>query len=113
MLQTKRAWFPMSNNIHADICVPGGLGTVWWASAASPCRLWPRGFSSVRVCITGSDMRESATVEHLRSPRHPNIHRPATAANVGDVDLIIRTAAVRRRQPWRISEARAAGDPGL
>lgn len=45
------------------------------------------------MVITGSDMKESATVEHLRALGIPVAigHR---AENLGDAELVIRTAAV-------------------
>ena len=61
------------------------------------------------MVITGSDMKESATVEHLRSLGIPVAigHR---AENLGDAELVIRTAAVHDSNP-EIAAARAAGVP--
>ncbi len=61
------------------------------------------------MTITGSDMRESATVEHLRSLGIPVAigHR---AENVAGADLIIRTAAAHDTNP-EIAAAHAAGIP--
>ena len=61
------------------------------------------------MVITGSDMRNSATVEHLRSLGIPVAigHR---AENVRGADLIIRTAAVHDDNP-EIMEAHALNIP--
>ena len=61
------------------------------------------------MIITGSDMKQSPTVEHLRSLGIPVAigHR---AENMGDAELVIRTAAVHDENP-EIAAARAAGVP--
>ena len=61
------------------------------------------------MVITGSDMHESATVEHLRSLGIPVAigHR---AENIQGAELIIRTAAVHDNNP-EIAAARAQGIP--
>ena len=61
------------------------------------------------MVITGSDMKESATVEHLRALGIPVAigHR---AENIGQAELVIRTAAVHDSNP-EIAAARAAGVP--
>ena len=61
------------------------------------------------MVITGSDMHESATVDHLRSLGIPVAigHR---AENVGDAELVIRTAAIHDENP-EIAAARARGIP--
>ena len=61
------------------------------------------------VEITGSDMNDSATVEHLRSLGIPVAigHR---AENVAGADLIIRTAAVHDDNP-EVAQAHASGIP--
>lgn len=61
------------------------------------------------VDVTGSDMHESGTVEHLRSLGIPVVigHRPES---VGQAGCIIRTAAVHDDNP-EIAAARAAGIP--
>ncbi len=61
------------------------------------------------MVITGSDSRESATVEHLRSLGIP-IAIGHSAENLGDAQLVIRTAAVHDDNP-EISGARARGIP--
>jgi len=61
------------------------------------------------MVITGSDSRESATVEHLRSLGIP-IHIGHSAENLQDSELVIRTAAVHDDNP-EISGARARGIP--
>lgn len=60
------------------------------------------------MVITGSDMRESPAVEHLRSLGIPVAvgHR---AENLGDAELVIRTAAVHDGNP----EIAAAHDKGI
>ena len=61
------------------------------------------------MVITGSDMRNSATVEHLRALGIPVAigHR---GENVQGAELVIRTAAVHDENP-EIAAARAAGIP--
>ena len=61
------------------------------------------------MVITGSDMRNSATVEHLRSPGIPVAigHR---AENIQGAELVIRTAAVHDSNP-EIAAAHAQGVP--
>ena len=99
----------MSNNIH-DYIVPGGRAHLVGIGGVSMSPL-AEVLHGMGMRITGSDMRESPTVEHLRSLGIP-ISIGHTAANVGDVDLIIRTAAVHDDNP-EISEARRRGHPGL
>ena len=61
------------------------------------------------MVITGSDMRESPAVEHLRSLGIPVAigHR---AGNLGEAELVIRTAAVHDGNP-EIAAAHARGIP--
>ena len=61
------------------------------------------------MVITGSDMRESAVVEHLRSLGIP-VHIGHRAENLGQAELVIRTAAVHDDNP-EIAAAHAAGVP--
>ena len=61
------------------------------------------------LTITGSDMRESGTVEHLRSMGIP-VSIGQSAENLGDAQLVIRTAAAHDDNP-EISGARARGIP--
>ena len=61
------------------------------------------------MVITGSDMRESPTVEHLRS-LGITIHIGHRAENLGQAELVIRTAAVHDNNP-EIAAAHAAGIP--
>ena len=97
----------MSNNIH-DYIVPGtrahlvGIGGVSMSPLAEV-------LSGMGMTITGSDMRESATVEHLRS-LGVRVAIGHAAANVGDAELVIRTAAVHDDNP-EIAEARRRGVP--
>ena len=97
----------MSNNIH-DYIVPGGRAHLVGIGGVSMSPL-AEVLAGMGMRITGSDMRESATVEHLRS-LGIQISIGHTAANVGDVDLIVRTAAVHDDNP-EISEARRRGIP--
>ena len=98
----------MSNpNIH-DYLTPGhtahlvGIGGVSMSPLAEVLH-------KMGVTITGSDMNDSATVEHLRSLGIPVAigHR---AENVQGTDLIIRTAAVHDDNP-EIAQAHAQGIP--
>ena len=61
------------------------------------------------MTITGSDARESATVEHLRSLGIP-VFIGHSAENLGEAELVIRTAAAHDDNP-EISGARARGIP--
>ena len=61
------------------------------------------------MVITGSDMRESAAVEHLRS-LGITVHIGHQAENLGQAELVIRTAAVHDDNP-EIAAAHAAGVP--
>ena len=61
------------------------------------------------LIITGSDMRQSATVEHLQSLGiHVTVGQ--SAENLGDAELVIRTAAAHDDNP-EIAGARARGIP--
>ena len=61
------------------------------------------------MCISGSDMRESTTVEHLRS-LGITVAIGHRAENVAGAELVIRTAAVHDSNP-EIAEARRLGIP--
>ena len=63
------------------------------------------------LIITGSDMKESPAVDHLRSLGIPVVigHR---GESVEGKDLVIRTAAVHDDNP-EIAAAHAAGHPGV
>ena len=61
------------------------------------------------MTITGSDVRESGTVAHLRS-LGIEVHIGHSAENLGDAQLVIRTAAAHDDNP-EISGARARGIP--
>ncbi len=61
------------------------------------------------MVITGSDSRQSATVEHLQS-LGITVHIGHSAENLEDAQLVIRTAAVHDDNP-EISGARARGIP--
>ncbi|WP_130870336.1 UDP-N-acetylmuramate--L-alanine ligase [Intestinimonas massiliensis (ex Afouda et al. 2020)] len=94
-------------NIH-DYIAPGrrahlaGIGGVSMSPLAEVLH-------KMGMVITGSDMHESATVEHLRSLGIPVAigHR---AENIGDAELVIRTAAIHDGNP-EIVAARAKGIP--
>ena len=61
------------------------------------------------MAITGSDMRESPAVEHLRNLGIP-IHIGHRAENLGGAELVIRTAAAHDDNP-EVAAAHAAGVP--
>ena len=61
------------------------------------------------MVITGSDMRESPAVEHLRSLGIP-VSISHRAENLGEAELVIRTAAVHDSNP-ELSAAHAQGVP--
>ena len=61
------------------------------------------------MAITGSDMRESPAVEHLRSLGIP-VHIGHRAENLGGAELVIRTAAAHDDNP-EVAAAHAAGVP--
>ena len=94
-------------NIH-DYIVPGrrahlaGIGGVSMSPLAEVLH-------KMGMVITGSDMHESATVEHLRSLGIPVAigHR---AENIEGAELVIRTAAIHDENP-EIAAARAKGIP--
>ena len=96
-----------NSNIH-DYLTPGhkahliGIGGVSMSPLAEVLH-------KMGVEITGSDMNDSATVEHLRSLGIPVAigHR---AENVAGADLIIRTAAVHDDNP-EVAQAHASGIP--
>ena len=94
-------------NIH-DYIAPGrrahlaGIGGVSMSPLAEVLH-------KMGMVITGSDMHESATVDHLRSLGIPVAigHR---AENLGDAELVIRTAAIHDENP-EIAAAHARGIP--
>ncbi|WP_297210821.1 UDP-N-acetylmuramate--L-alanine ligase [uncultured Flavonifractor sp.] len=94
-------------NIH-DYIAPGrrahlaGIGGVSMSPLAEVLH-------KMGMVITGSDMHESPTVEHLRSLGIPVAigHR---AENLGEAELVIRTAAIHDENP-EIAAARAKGIP--
>lgn len=61
------------------------------------------------MIITGSDMRDGASVEHLQSIGIP-VSIGHRAENIGDAELIVRTAAVHDDNP-EIAAAHAKGIP--
>ena len=94
-------------NIH-DYIAPGrrahlaGIGGVSMSPLAEVLH-------KMGMVTTGSDRHEGATVDHLRSLGVPVAigHR---AENVGDAELVIRTAAIHDENP-EIAAARARGIP--
>ena len=96
-----------SANIH-DYIAPGrrahlvGIGGVSMSPLAEVLH-------KAGMVITGSDMRNSATVEHLRALGIPVAigHR---WENIQGAELVIRTAAVHDENP-EIAAARATGIP--
>jgi len=84
------------NNIHSYM-VPGrrvhliGIGGVSMAPLAEVLH-------GAGMTVTGSDMRRSPTVEHLESLGIP-VHIGHRESNVGNAELIIRTAAVHDDNP--------------
>ena len=96
-----------NDNIH-DYLTPGhrahlvGIGGVSMSPLAEVLR-------KTGVEISGSDMNDSATVEHLRS-LGISVAIGHRAENVRGADLIIRTAAVHDDNP-EIAEAHAQGIP--
>lgn len=97
----------MSNNIH-DYIVPGasahlvGIGGVSMAPLAEVLH-------GMGMTISGSDMRESATTLRLRT-LGIEIFIGHHGENVGEIDLVIRTAAVHDDNP-EIIEARRRAIP--
>lgn len=97
----------MSDNIESYI-VPGarahlvGIGGVSMAPLAEVLK-------GIGMVITGSDVRESTTVGHLRS-LGIHIAMGHAAENVGYAQIIIRTAAVHDQNP-EIIEAHRKGIP--
>ena len=100
----------MMNNLHpiSEYLVPGkrvhlvGIGGVSMCPLAEVLR--GRG-----LLVQGSDMTESATVRHLREIGI-SVAIGHNAENLGDCDLVIRTAAVRDSNP-EIAGAVARGIP--
>ena len=94
-------------NIH-DYIAPGrrahlaGIGGVSMSPLAEVLH-------KMGMVITGSDMHESATVDHLRSLGIP-VSIGHRAENVGDAELVIRTAAIHDENP-EIAAARTRGIP--
>ncbi|MEG1858562.1 MAG: Mur ligase domain-containing protein, partial [Pseudoflavonifractor sp.] len=97
----------MPNNIH-DYIFPGGRAHLVGIGGVSMAPL-AEVLAGMGMVITGSDTRESAAVEHLRTLGIP-ISIGHWAKNVRDVALLIRTAAVHDDNP-EIEEARSRGIP--
>lgn len=98
----------MTNTDITEYLLPGrrahlvGIGGVSMAPLAEVLH-------GMGMVITGSDMRESATVEHLRG-LGIEIAIGQSAEHLGDTELVIRTAAAHDDNP-EISGARARGIP--
>ncbi len=96
-----------ANNIH-DYIQSGrrahlvGIGGVSMAPLAEV-------LSGMGMVITGSDLHESAALEHLRALGIP-VAVGHSADNIGTAELVIRTAAAHDNNP-EIVAARAAGIP--
>lgn len=97
----------MSEAIHHYIA-PGRRAHLVGAGGVSMSPL-AEVLAGLGMSITGSDLRESATVDHLRGLGiHIDIgHR---AENLGDAELVIRTAAAHDDNP-EIAAAHARGIP--
>ena len=89
----------LHSGVHAHLV---GIGGVSMAPLAEVLH-------GMGMVITGSDMRESTTVEHLRS-LGIEIHIGHAAGNIDGAALIIRTAAAHDDNP-EIAAAHAAGIP--
>ncbi len=97
-----------NENPISDFFVPGTRAHLVGIGGVSMCPLaevlWDKG-----LVIQGSDISESETVKHLRSLGIP-VAVGHNADNLGDCDLVIRTAAVHDGNP-EIAGAIARGIP--
>ena len=100
----------MMNNPHPirDYLTPGARAHLVGIGGVSMCPL-AEVLRDKGLIIQGSDMSESDTVEHLRSLGIP-VSIGHNADNLGDCDLVIRTAAVHDGNP-EIAGAVARGIP--
>ena len=97
----------MMNNPHPirDYIVPGRRAHLVGIGGVSMCPL-AEVLRGMGLQVQGSDMTESDTVRHLRSLGIP-VAIGHNAENLGDCDLVIRTAAVHDSNP----EIAGAGVP--
>ena len=100
----------MMNNLHPirDYIVPGKRAHLVGIGGVSMCPL-AEVLRGMGLHVQGSDMTESDTVRHLRSLGIP-VAIGHNAENLGDCDLVVRTAAVHDSNP-EIAGAVAAGYP--
>ena len=100
----------MMNNPHPirDYIVPGKRTHLVGIGGVSMCPL-AEVLRGMGLQVQGSDMTESDTVRHLRSLGIP-VAIGHNAENLGDCDLVIRTAAVHDSNP-EIAAAHAKGIP--
>ena len=100
----------MMNNPHPirDYIVPGRRAHLVGIGGVSMCPL-AEVLRGMGLQVQGSDMTESDTVRHLRSLGIP-VTIGHNAENLGDCDLVIRTAAVHDSNP-EIAGAVARGIP--
>ncbi len=100
----------MMNNPHPirDYIVPGRRAHLVGIGGVSMCPL-AEVLRGMGLQVQGSDMTESDTVRHLRSLGIP-VAIGHNAKNLGDCDLVIRTAAVHDSNP-EIAGAVARGIP--
>ena len=100
----------MMNNPHPirDFIVPGKRAHLVGIGGVSMCPL-AEVLKGMGLEVQGSDMNESETVAHLRSLGIP-VAIGHNADNLGDCDLVIRTAAVHDGNP-EIAGAVARGIP--
>ena len=100
----------MMNNPHPirDYIVPGRRAHLVGIGGVSMCPL-AEVLRGMGLHVQGSDMTESDTVRHLRSLGIP-VAIGHNAENLGDCDLVVRTAAVHDSNP-EIAGAVARGIP--
>ena len=87
------------NNLHPirDYIVPGKRAHLVGIGGVSMCPL-AEVLRGMGLHVQGSDMTESDTVRHLRSLGIP-VAIGHNAENLGDCDLVVRTAAVHDSNP--------------
>ena len=100
----------MMNNPHpiSDFLVPGKRAHLVGIGGVSMCPL-AEVLHGMGLCVQGSDMTESDTVQHLRSLGIP-VAIGHNAENLGESDFVVRTAAVHDGNP-EIAGAVARGIP--
>ena len=89
----------MMNNLHPirDYIVPGKRAHLVGIGGVSMCPL-AEVLRGMGLTVQGSDMNESPTVRHLKD-LGVSVAIGHNAENLGDCDLVIRTAAVRDNNP--------------